>query len=763
MPVTRQSTSETHALVRLVVVQLTCHPALKIGDHDYLAQPYVPDDLFPPLSRVSRIGLGFDIEDLAKTCAVEYLQWSEVRLKGVLDWLHEPVSHGPPSIVVFPEGSIPREHLKLLTGFARETGAVIVAGTHTFSSSDQAAKDYYNANFIPQHKEDPADPPEVLETFLERLSSQTQKIDFSGLEASDREELSALLNLLEWIIDDGFVRESKPPKDDLEALKSRLCRVDPPRILRLYQIMKELRRLTQTEKKVESLSIMPLIVPDARQGETPTVMLRPKLSLSPFERVGLDPSRASESDRPEPIEITLGDTKLRILPTVCSEALHHRPENNTDLVVILSYDESFETFDPVIKWNRGMRIPTVYVNDGRYGSSMVGLSWDNRMNTWWPQSPNEGALPPGDAILILDTALGATPESGTTDPKPTSRLVSLAAVVPQNERDSSYRVARALNELRRRASARANTFDDETEGDDVNDKLLALIEKENPTETQFRNLNYLYELSRDPNTASAGQWNVHANDCMFIDRFPRGRTLHKLEERLTHDCYSRLGALLDRPDINGKQAAELVSIRRECATHFRLGDHNSVVTAVLDEIGKVGREAHAEARKNLTHRLGSLVERFGASAGWLFTRVEPISPSGQKSSLWEALSGSDESNKDWRPWRLISTVVHNSERGEVEIVPHDGISDYVARTKRGYLCNRAVDEFHRPLDPYYRRETPSSRATLGVPICAHHILNPTSADDPDTRLIGVLTLEANEAGVFSPGSSPESVMPTEGL
>ena len=212
MPVTHQSTSETHALVRLVVVQLTCHPALKIGDHDYLAQPYVPDDLFPPLSRVSRIGLGFDIEDLAKTCAVEYLQWSEVRLKGVLDWLHEPVSHGPPSIVVFPEGSIPREHLKLLTGFARETGAVIVAGTHTFSSSDQAAKDYYNANFIPQHKEDPADPPEVLETFLERLSSQTQKIDFSGLEASDREELSALLNLLEWIIDDGFVRESKPPK-----------------------------------------------------------------------------------------------------------------------------------------------------------------------------------------------------------------------------------------------------------------------------------------------------------------------------------------------------------------------------------------------------------------------------------------------------------------------------------------------------------------------------------------------------------------------
>ena len=95
------------------------------------------------------------------------------------------------------------------------------------------------------------------------------------------------------------------------------------------------------------------------------------------------------------------------------------------------------------------------------------------------------------------------------------RLLSL-----RNERDSSYRVARALNELRRRASARANTFDDETEGDDVNDKLLALIEKENPTETQFRNLNYLYELSRDPNTASAGQWNVHANDCMFIDRFP---------------------------------------------------------------------------------------------------------------------------------------------------------------------------------------------------------------------------------------------------
>lgn len=144
--------------IRVALVQLQGHPALKIGGCDFLSQPFIPHDSAPPLTLLSRYGLASHIEDLQTLFREEYLKWSEQRLRGIFEWFrgndretkganpstrsesgdnvdsppntdalisHDKDSPAPadesdlrfPDVIVFPEGGVPRRLLKVIKDF----------------------------------------------------------------------------------------------------------------------------------------------------------------------------------------------------------------------------------------------------------------------------------------------------------------------------------------------------------------------------------------------------------------------------------------------------------------------------------------------------------------------------------------------------------------------------------------------------------------------------------------------------------------------
>ncbi len=125
-----------HGVIRLAVCQLECHPALVLGDRDYLGEPFVDESL--TLSILSRNGV--DTTELREANARAYRDWHGNRIANVLECLSR-LEHVP-DVTVFPECSIPLELLPRMRAFALRHGVMVIAGTHTRRLNAAARKVY---------------------------------------------------------------------------------------------------------------------------------------------------------------------------------------------------------------------------------------------------------------------------------------------------------------------------------------------------------------------------------------------------------------------------------------------------------------------------------------------------------------------------------------------------------------------------------------------------------------------------------------------
>ena len=132
--------------LRIAVCQIGCHPALAIGDRDYMAEPFLPKRGTSMLADFARQSL--DMSALQETCRETYLDWHTTRITGIIEWIK---SLNPcPNIVVFPEGSIPSELLTYLRNVSQELGITIFCGTHTLKVTHEQIK-LYKSLGLTQH------------------------------------------------------------------------------------------------------------------------------------------------------------------------------------------------------------------------------------------------------------------------------------------------------------------------------------------------------------------------------------------------------------------------------------------------------------------------------------------------------------------------------------------------------------------------------------------------------------------------------------
>jgi len=149
--------------VRIAVCQIACHPALAIGDRDYMAEPFLSKPGTPALADFVRRSL--DMSELQEACRESYLGWHAKRVTAIVEWIKglDPRPH----LLVLPEGSIPSELLTFLNNVSQETGMAIFGGTHTLRLTHDQVK-LYKSLGIRKHD-------------LERLSQVRQQPSVSVL------------------------------------------------------------------------------------------------------------------------------------------------------------------------------------------------------------------------------------------------------------------------------------------------------------------------------------------------------------------------------------------------------------------------------------------------------------------------------------------------------------------------------------------------------------------------------------------------------
>ena len=115
--------------VTVGILQLRGHPAVMVGDCDYLEEPAwpTPGGQLATLSRSVR-----ELELARGRVRESYIKWAETRLLSILEALARSGSLGSlPDILVFPECSVPGELLPALRSRTKTSGTVVCAGTHT--------------------------------------------------------------------------------------------------------------------------------------------------------------------------------------------------------------------------------------------------------------------------------------------------------------------------------------------------------------------------------------------------------------------------------------------------------------------------------------------------------------------------------------------------------------------------------------------------------------------------------------------------------
>ena len=138
-----------HGKISLAVCQIESHPALKLGDINYLCEPFIPlEDTNLFLGSLARDNLG--TKDLQEMCRSEYLEWHKYRIKAVLEFLK--TLEELPDVIVFPECSIPLPILPYIKDFAAQNNKTVFGGTHTLCLTGRWEKEYKRLGMETQTK-----------------------------------------------------------------------------------------------------------------------------------------------------------------------------------------------------------------------------------------------------------------------------------------------------------------------------------------------------------------------------------------------------------------------------------------------------------------------------------------------------------------------------------------------------------------------------------------------------------------------------------
>lgn len=125
-------------VIRLVVFQIECHPAFVRDRLATLQEPFFPESYEKSLSYLGLFQV--PVTDMQMVSRAQYEEWHRIRLVKLLS--NPLLKGGMPSVIVFPEGSIPVSCLEVLSSFAAEYGAIIVAGSHTILDTIEARSIY---------------------------------------------------------------------------------------------------------------------------------------------------------------------------------------------------------------------------------------------------------------------------------------------------------------------------------------------------------------------------------------------------------------------------------------------------------------------------------------------------------------------------------------------------------------------------------------------------------------------------------------------
>ncbi|HET6409920.1 MAG TPA: GAF domain-containing protein, partial [Chthoniobacteraceae bacterium] len=344
------------------------------------------------------------------------------------------------------------------------------------------------------------------------------------------------------------------------------------------------------------------------------------------------------------------------------------------------------------------------------------------------------------------------------------RVQILSAIIHDNPRAPIEHLESVLDAMRRLMMPSRNSSAEEP-AEWLADpfRLVALVrtrlkevENENvPTKIQKINLSHLISLTAKPSNAYPYEWRNHAHDCVVtkLDRPPElpqfsdeylYSPLRDLDGDLAALCHIRTGRwfgreLLSDDDGDESRAMVLTRVRSECQK--RMGSESGRVLAHLERIKD---DARLKAKERLHNLVGSLVERFGATSGWLLPVDDP--------SRAEAAFHSDPA---------LFITYNTTARYRIHLRPgadKRGIVKRVLRTRRAYLVNSVIDDADRVIDPYYSEFMFTTRSELAVPVFSCGLTNPEAEGDPGRRpprLLAILNLESTRTGAFHPVAAGE--------
>jgi hypothetical protein len=672
--------------LRIAIVQLQCHLAAFIGGRDFLAEPYVDEDILP-LDYLTRSQL--PTEGVRKQCRNLYLEWAQIRIQAVLDYIEEVATRDerthkddstrqttePPKhlVIVFPEYSIPFEHLSLVRRWAvknKHLGIVLFAGTHSLPARTQLTKSIYH-------------------------------------------------DLREGI---GFQQE-----DIEKAYSSPL----PSRSIlpifyydhRTGEIVSELRL-----KRILS----PFELTNMGDHTFDPEQIQKDLVRVPFRLSGYGGQSESQP------KLTLD-----FLPMICSEALQttiHTAESTYDIAVIPSYNKSWKPFESTIEQISRNQHLVIYCNDGLYGGSQFAMPPSRRGEGWWLGHPNKGVLPKGDAVLMADVrTIHLADVSEVHNPPERCKLLKLSAVVPRNAEQGSFIVSECLRALRHQ----------EEQCGDLNLErrrriLKDCVELRRPTPLQTLKLNRLLSLEN----IDSQLWSFHGDDVVYPYPKPEEKAppsdpeeprpptdLLALETKLTQMCLEHIHNIESVDGLTDDQHHALSVIVQRF--HERNVRNKSTIRAGSTELPDIAwtylkdvahKSAH-ESKRILTESVAEIVEQFKATSAWVFAYA-PQRP------LCEGL----KEVPDLFPLKPI--LSHNGPHTPA-LAMQNCMAGACATTLKPVVYPTVLYRFAGVSIHDFHPVKPSSRSGVAVPL---FLGNSASASE---NLIGVLVLESNHPFAFS--------------
>jgi hypothetical protein len=427
------------------------------------------------------------------------------------------------------------------------------------------------------------------------------------------------------------------------------------------------------ERALDTVSILPVLLPDGR------CFFRVKQVLSPHEFAGYTVNEATDRKQPQISTVDVpfrqrqkGDKNaevkvpsLRVAPYICAEALQIPDARQPfDLAVVVSYNQNFNHFEPFVRYHTLRRRPVVYCNDGAFGDSCVSIPVDTRGDAWWFSEVNKGRLPAGDAVLVMDVAVGAGITVGVTATDQPYAVRRLADILPQSDELPSH-IGQSLRTIANSVEKRTARV---SEVEETERTLASFCERPGATPLQQRKLPRLLNLLK-ADSLTAQRWPIYTADVFLAgpqnlaewrenEHSPtppqlqlsalrlklnmptlkgefetashstsaplESQSLSALEQTFLTDCYLRIRQLLDdrlprESDRKSAALRQLVEARDRCAHALKFRPGAPLLSSLWNTLARTEEESIEAATSALTHRLGYFVERFNGTCGWIFS------------------------------------------------------------------------------------------------------------------------------------------------